>query len=158
MLAQSRAWPEILEKRFLCPRCGLSSPICPVASKCWPHTGLLHVPPDLCPTCTLLYTEGYSQFPPCLTNLLTLLVHISPSKPTASSHDYTHLLLLTCESEHISSPYFVGLSLCWGPAVFPLSLCTHCSSVVAHARLLPGRMLNLPEVLSDPSSMFPKAL
>lgn len=107
-------------------------PICPVASRCWPHTGPLYVPPDLCPKCTLLYMEGYSQFPPCLANTQTLLVHISPSKPTASSHDYIQLLLLTCESEHITRPYFVGSSLCWGPAIFSLSLCTHCSFYLCH--------------------------
>lgn len=40
VLAQSRAWPEILEKRFLCPQCGLSSQPCPSAQ--WP--------PDVGPT------------------------------------------------------------------------------------------------------------
>lgn len=173
MLAQNGAWPEIHEKRFLCPQCALlvvlsTFPIQPVATRYWPHTGLLHIPLDLCPKCTLLHTEGYSQFLPhlCLAIPGTLLMQISPSKPAASRLSHIWLLssqrnFVRLKSEHITRPPLVTSRLCWSPAAFTSGLCACCSFCLGHGlwqALVPGRVSNLPEVFSDPSLMFPKVL
>lgn len=160
MLAQCRTWPQIHEKRSLCLPCE-AMPICPVSSRCWPHTGLVHVSPDLNSKCTLLHTGSLSVLCTSLPSPpLELLMHISPSKPAASSHGHMQLLFsqmtfLRCGSEHIARPQPCELKALLGPCCpFPLTLCICCSFCLCHCScqvLVPGRMLNLPEVVFYPS-------
>lgn len=158
---QSQA--EILEKRFLCPRCALlaAMPICPVTSRCQPTLDF-SMCPQICVSGAHQSTQRVtlSSLPAWLTTGHFLYIFLSQIRqlPVMTKFSYSsgQRNFLRCESEHITRPCLVGLSLCWGPAVFPLGLCTQFVLPVSLPML--GRMLNLPEVFSHPSPMFPKAL